>query len=143
MKCAKRKKPLTKDFPHSKPLKKRPVDPSLFTVKDTTSSQVAPKAETVHVDQRPILGGRASAYTVGGRPLALADTRSVVRAAMRALLQSQLADMRGGAQFNGYHSSLNRSAREAKSRSVTLDALAALQSVQRIQKAAKGFSQSH
>ena len=78
MKCAKRKKSNpSKEFPRSKPLKKRPVDASLF-------AKVPIPDETA---QRAILGGRP-AYTYGGRPLALADTRSVVQAAMRALLQS-------------------------------------------------------
>lgn len=78
MKCAKRKKSNpSKEFPRSKPLKKRPVDASLFA-KVPSPDEIA---------QRGIIGGRP-AYTYGGRPLALADTRSVVQAAMRALLQS-------------------------------------------------------
>ena len=84
MKCAKRKKSKpVKDFPRSKPLKKRPVDPSLFA-KDPTPD-VNP--------QRLSIPPAPATYTYGGRPLALADTRSVVQAAMRALIQANPAAM--------------------------------------------------
>lgn len=81
MKCAKRKKSHLKDFPSSRPLKKRPVDASLFKKLQSPSS--SPEVQTSS------MGGVASAYTYGGRPLALADTRSVVQAAMQALIHSQ------------------------------------------------------
>lgn len=84
MKCAKRKKSQpVKEFPRSKPLKKRPVDPSLFAKDPTTLDGKA---------RRPLIqASRPAAYSYGGRPLALADTRSVVQAAMRALIQANPA----------------------------------------------------
>lgn len=84
MKCAKRKKSHLKDFPSSRPLKKRPVDASLFKKLQSSSSP----SSSPEVQTSPMVGG-ASAYTYGGRPLALADTRSVVQAAMQALIHSQ------------------------------------------------------
>jgi hypothetical protein len=82
MKCAKRKKsqqPM-REFPRSKPLKKRPVDPSLFA-----------KDPTPDMPRRPVIQSVPATYTYGSRPLALADTRSVVQAAMRALIQANPA----------------------------------------------------
>jgi hypothetical protein len=83
MKCAKRKKSQpVKEFPRSKPLKKRPVDPSLF------AKEPAPDGTA----RRPLIqASHPAAYPFGGRPLALADTRSVVQAAMRALIQANPA----------------------------------------------------
>jgi hypothetical protein len=86
MKCAKRKRVHMKDpFPPSRPLKKRPVDSSLFVSKATKAPVKSLEPE---IEQHSILGGQ-NAYTFAGRPLALTDTRSVIQAAMRALLHSQ------------------------------------------------------
>jgi hypothetical protein len=104
MKCAKRKKShAAKAFPRSRPLKKRPVDASLF-VKDAKPNEATQRSvigglpactnvkdpKPNESTQKSVLGG-LPAYSCGGRPLALADTRSVVQAAMQALMQSQQA----------------------------------------------------
>ena len=82
MKCAKRKKSQpVREFPRSKPLKKRPVDPSLF-VEDPTPDMTP---------RQPVIQSGPATYNYAGRPLALADTRSVVQAAMRALIQANPA----------------------------------------------------
>jgi len=89
MKCAKRKRVQIKEpLPSSRPLKKRPVDASLFVPRVMKSA----KSLKPEIEQHSILGGH-NAYTFGGRPLALTDTKSVIQAAMQALLQSQQQSM--------------------------------------------------
>lgn len=91
MKCAKRKRVQMKEpFPRSRPLKKRPVDGSLFVAKVSKVSTTNSKSlkHQPEIEQESVLGGLRHAYTFSGRPLALTDTRSVVQAAMAALLQS-------------------------------------------------------
>jgi len=61
------------------PLKKRPVDTTLFPV---TEKKYSPPP------QKQLLNGMPT-YMIQGRPLALADTRSVIAAAMEALIHSQ------------------------------------------------------
>jgi hypothetical protein len=75
-------------FPRSRPLKKRPVDSSLFVPKKATKKAPPTKSLEPEIEQHSIQGGQ-NAYTFAGRPLALTDTRSVIQAAMRALLHSQ------------------------------------------------------
>jgi hypothetical protein len=81
MRCVKRKlsQPV-KEIPRSKPLKKRPVDASLFS--DIPKPQHENSAISL-LENLPVYSYNTS------RPLALADTQSVVQAAMRALIQSR------------------------------------------------------
>jgi hypothetical protein len=65
-------------FPRSRPLKKRPVDSSLFVPKKATKKAPPTKSLEPEIEQHSIQGGQ-NAYTFAGRPLALTDTSMGVR----------------------------------------------------------------
>mmetsp|Transcript_30461 Transcript_30461/g.46122 ORF Transcript_30461/g.46122 Transcript_30461/m.46122 type:complete len:142 (+) Transcript_30461:274-699(+) len=73
------------EFPRTKPLKKRPVDSSLFSAHDT------PPIDYSQLIQRlpeQSLSFGSPHYICGGHPNRLADTHSVVEAAIEALIRS-------------------------------------------------------
>lgn len=68
------------EFPRTKPLKKRPVDSSLFPALEYTQGIENSHKESIY---SPTYIGSSSSHSLG-----LADTQSVVEAAMEALIRS-------------------------------------------------------
>jgi len=107
MKCAKRKKPMKRemDYPRSMPLKKRPIDPSLFSSKSKASrvghmenqrrTQQQQHSMPIPCHLQPQLQQSQTTRTVPpGVQTVVSDptTDSIVSAAVKVLLQSNQTD---------------------------------------------------